>query len=266
MAGIPAVLFLFTFHIKSASVVGNSRYTQEQIKEIIMKTKPDSNSIYLYLKYKYFVKPKIPFVEKVDVDMVNRHSVRITVYEKKLAGCVEFMGEYLYFDKDGIVVESSSKMLEDVPLIKGLKFSEIVLNEKLKIQKDKVNRNIKPETLTEESADQGALKAQTEETADQNELEEQKDDIFDVIMNITQMIEKYKLDVDTVSFNENDEVTLKCGDIKVLLGKKDTYDEVLSDLKNILKEAEGIELTELDMRNYKKGTGYVIGKQKKSTD
>jgi cell division protein FtsQ len=82
---------------------------------------------------------------------------------------------------------------------------------------------------------------------------------------LTQLIEKYKLGVDTISFSSEYEVILDCGDIKVLLGKKNTYDEVLSQLKNILAEAEGMEIT-IDMRNYVKGTNNIIAKPKKPTD
>ncbi len=224
--GIPAILFLNTFIIKKIDVVGINRYSSEQIKELVFQTKPDSNSLYLYLKYRFFEKPKLPFVEKVEVDMVDNHSVTIYVYEKMVAGCVEFMGEYLYFDKDGIVVESSSQRLEGVPVIKGLKFSKIVLNEKLSVQKD---------------------------------------ELFDIIINLTQLIGKYELNIDTVRFNDNLEVTLGSDDITVLLGKKDTYDESLAELKNILKEAEGMEIL-LDMRNYVKGIDSFIAKPKKTTE
>jgi cell division protein FtsQ len=227
MIGIPLVLFVSTFHIEKVDVVGTKRYTVQQMNEMIFQSKQDYNSLYLYLKYRFFEEPRIPFVEKIDVKMIDNHSVTIFVYEKMVAGCVDFMGEYLYFDKDGIIVESSSQRLEGIPIIKGLEFSEIILNEKLKVQKD---------------------------------------ELYDVIINITQLIEKYELDVDIVSFNNNYEVTFYCNDIKILLGKKSTYDEVLSDLKNILIEAEGTELSEIDLSNYNNGTGYIIGKPKKSTE
>ena len=41
------------------------------------------------------------------------------------------MGCNMYFDKDGIVVESSTEEYENVPEIDGLKFDSIVLNAKL---------------------------------------------------------------------------------------------------------------------------------------
>ena len=223
---IPSALFISTFRVEKMDVVGAKRYTADQIKQQVMQTKLDSNTLYLYLKYHYFSNVKMPFVEKIDVDLVDNHSVTLYVYEKMVAGCVEFMGEYLYFDKDGIVVESSATQLEDIPIIRGLEFNKIILNEKLEVQKE---------------------------------------ELFDVIINMTQLIEKYELDVDTISFSSQYEVTIDCGDVKVLLGKKSTYDEALAELKNILEEAKGMEIT-IDMRNYVKGTHNIIGKQKKPTE
>lgn len=224
--GIPSILFISTFYMKKIEIVGTRRYTSEQITDALLQTKLDSNSLYLYLKHQYFVDVRLPFVEKIDVKMTDTHTITAYVYEKMVAGCVEFMGEYMYFDKDGIMVESSSKRLEDIPVIKGLKFNKIMLGEKLEVQKD---------------------------------------ELFDVIINLTQLIQKYKIDVDRITFSSNYEVTMDCDDIRVLLGKKSTYDEALSELKNILKEAKGMDIT-LDMRNYVKGTQTIIGKQKNPTE
>lgn len=225
---IPALLFMYSFRIDKVEIVGAEQYTQEQIKEVLFQTKPDHYSAYLYVKNHFFKQPRLPLVEKIDVKLVDSHTITVYVYEKMMAGCVEFMGEYLYFDKDGIVVESTSQRLKNVPVFKGLKFNEIVLNEKLK-------------------------------------LKEQKEELFDVILNLTQLIEKYEIDVDTVSFNSGYEVTIESAGNTILLGKKSTYDEPLAELKNILLEAEGMKLR-IDMRNYVKGTDSIIAKPKNSTE
>ncbi|MDF2538800.1 MAG: hypothetical protein K0S76_1821 [Herbinix sp.] len=220
VTGIPTVWIAYSFHIEKVTVVGATRYTPDEIKDDIFQSKLDSNSLCLYLKYKYFADLKIPFVEKIEVEMMDKHSVSITVYEKLVAGCVEFLGEYLYFDKDGIVVETSSKRFEDIPVIKGLKYDKIILHEKFEVQKK---------------------------------------ELFDVILNITKLINKYELEVDTVGFNSKYEVTLGCGGNKVLLGKKSTYDEALAELKNLLIEAKGMNY-EIDMRKFVKGTKAIIAR------
>ncbi len=40
------------------------------------------------------------------------------------------MDQYVYFDNDGRVLETSAEKLEDVPCIQGLKFDRIVVGEK----------------------------------------------------------------------------------------------------------------------------------------
>ena len=226
IVGIPTILFIINFKIEKVGVIGANQYSEEQIKDSLFQSKIDQYSICLYLKHRFFKQNTLPFIEKIDVKMEDNHSVKIYVYEKMIAGCVEFMGEYLYFDKEGIVVESTSSRQLQVPIIKGLKFNEIILNEKLNVQKE---------------------------------------ELFRVILNITQLIGKYELDVDTISFNSGYEVTIDSADITVLLGKKSTYDEALAELKNILAKAEGMKI-EIDMRDYVKGMDSFIAKPKKSTE
>ena len=204
---LPVAVFVYVFQLKNITVTGSSRYNQEQIIERLKSSQVDNNALVFYLKYKYFMEVRIPFVEKMSFEMADNNSINIRVYDKRIIGCIEFMGDYLYFDKDGIIVESTSNKLDDIPLVKGLKYQKIVLNEKLEVQKE---------------------------------------ELFDVILNLTQQIEKRELDVNTISFNSKYEVTLDLGDIKAMLGKRSTYDEILAKLKNITLETKGKKLT-IDM-------------------
>ncbi len=234
---LPLLFFSYFFNIKEVTVIGATRYTQEEIKEQLMQSKLDSNSLLLYLKYKYLTDFTMPFIEKADLVLEDNHRVTVRVYEKMVTGCVEFMGEYLYFDKDGIVVESSSEQLPDIPMIKGLKFKKIILNEKLEVQKE---------------------------------------GLFDTILNLTQLIDKFGLEVKTIRFNNDNEVTVDCGEVIALLGKRSAYDEVLSELRNILQgsgeelgsildKSEGTKL-ELDMTKYSKDTKTIVATPKKTVD
>lgn len=225
--GIPTLIFLFSFNVKKVVVEGSNHYTDKQIKQMLIKTKADYNSVLFYFRYHFITKPNIPFIEKFDVEMVNSHTVSVTVYEKKISGCVRFMGEYLYFDKDGIIVESSPDKIKNIPVIEGLRFNQVVLHQKLTVQNDT---------------------------------------LYDEIMNLTNLVNKYKLDIDSISFSKTYDVTISCDGVNVLMGKKEYYDDVLSDLKNILQKSKGTRLYELDMRNYEKGSKYIIGKTKKTTE
>ncbi|MBE5961498.1 MAG: cell division protein FtsQ [Lachnospiraceae bacterium] len=213
---ILALLFILTavvrinFKLTSITFEGSTRYTDEELKALILPNGKSELSFMLYLESKFGNEVTIPFVERYDVDMVDKNSVRIQVYEKTVIGCVEVMGGYMYFDKDGIIVESVNEPLDGIPIISGLKFSKIVLHE---------------------------------------ELEVQKKSIFEVILNLTRLINKNELLVDKVYFNSSLEVTLYSNDCRILLGKRDTYDVQIAALKSVLKSAEGMKLS-FDMRNY----------------
>ena len=92
--GIPAAFFLYYFQLINITVTGSSRYSQEQIIERLVQNRSDNNTILFYLKYKYFKDVKIPFVEKMSFELADRNSVNIRVYDKRITGCIEFMGDY----------------------------------------------------------------------------------------------------------------------------------------------------------------------------
>lgn len=220
---LPIAIYMYTFQLKNISVSGSTRYDSEQIKGRLISSKIESNSLIFYLKYKYFIDKRIPFVEKMSFELADKNSINIRVYDKKIIGCIEFMGDYLYFDKDGIIVESTSNRLNDIPLIKGLKYQKIVLNEKLEVQKE---------------------------------------ELYEVILNLTQQIEKRELEVKTIIFNNKYEVTVDLGEIKAMLGKRSTYDEILAKLKNIVVETNGKRLT-IDMSTE---NDYYIAKPEKPAE
>ncbi len=207
-----AILVIMTqFKINEIQVVGNVHYTADEMKELVIGDGfLERNSLYLYLREKVRPDPVIPFVERVDVEYINNHEVSLTVYEKSLAGCVKFMDEYMYFDKDGIVLESSPKHMEDIPCIKGIHFDTMVMYEPLPVE-------------------------------DEN--------FFRSILTMTQLLNKYEIPADSIRFTMQDEIILQCGEIKVLLGSGDNVEEQISELPNILQTVEGRKGT-LYMKDY----------------
>ena len=217
---IPAFILFVTCRLDTVIVEGGSHYTNEELQDKVITKKTDRNTILLYLRYKYGKVDSIPFVEDIEIELVNKNTVRIHVYEKVITGCIEYMGGYMYFDKDGIVVESSNEKLDEVPFITGLSFNRIILYEKLKVQKKS---------------------------------------LFHVILNITQLIKKFGLKIDTVQFNSNLEITLYSGDVKILLGKREIYDDQIAELKNLLPKAKNKKIL-LDMTDFKEGQEEIIAK------
>ena len=116
------------------------------------------------------------------------------VYEKAIVGYVRYMGCNMYFDKDGIVVESSTDLYENVPQIDGLKFDSIVINTKLDVGNA---------------------------------------DIYNTILDLIQSFDKYDIDVDKVYFDASYNITLYMGDVKVSLGSSKDFTDRLFELKQL---------------------------------
>ena len=88
------------FSVTDVRVEGNEHYTDKQIKDMILPEGMLNNSLYLAVKYRNKEIKDIPFIEMMDVEIVSNHTIQINVYEKALAGCVNYLGNYMYFDRD----------------------------------------------------------------------------------------------------------------------------------------------------------------------
>ena len=115
-----------------------------------------------------------------------------------------YLNSYMYFDKDGIIVESTSNKLEGVPRIEGLNFGQIVLGEPLPAP------NM---------------------------------DIFREILNLTQVLSLYNMEVDKITYNVKEQATLTMGDVNVFLGTSDDMNGKISELHDMLPQIEGLKGT-----------------------
>lgn len=187
------------FRVQNVSVEGNVHYTSEEIEAMVLTDRLSYNSLYLSLKYRNKEIRDIPFIETMSVRVDSPDSITIHVYEKSVAGYVEYMGRYMYFDRDGIVVESSETRTEGIPQVTGIRFDHVVLYEELPVENT---------------------------------------DIFQEILSITQMLSKYQITTDKIYFNESNEITLYFDNIRAKLGK-DNLEEKVMRLEQILPNLSG---------------------------
>lgn len=202
------------YTVTTSYVEGNVHYTDEEILAMVMEGRYGNNSLFLSVKYRDKSISDVPFVEKMDVSVVDPHTIKVEVYEKALAGYVEYLEHYMYFDKDGIVVESSTENTPGIPLVTGLSFDHVVLYEPLPVEN--------PE-------------------------------IFKSILSITQLVNKYNLSIDRIFFGSDDTLTLYFEEVRVALGKAEDLDEKLMKLQYMLPELSGKKGV-LRMENYTEET------------
>lgn len=197
---ILAVVLETKCKIKQVNVSGNTWYTDEQITEALQTGFFDNYSVFFKLHYIIKDTPEMAFIDKISIKFESADTINVKVYETNIVGCVYEMGDYLYFDKDGYVVSSRATQMNNVPRIDGLEYMTLSVNQKLEVQSDS---------------------------------------LFDEILEITQLINKYEIMVDTISFDENQHITLHCTNKnQVYLGKQESYDTIIQALPNILAAAE----------------------------
>ena len=206
-----------TYTVRTVYVEGNSHYTDEQIAEKIMTGRFSHNSIYLKFKYRDQAAVDIPFVSAVEVKIVSPDTVSIRVYEKSFAGFVVYLGRCMYFDRDGVIVESSEIRAAGVPEVTGLKFDHVVMYEKLPVENA---------------------------------------EIFARILDITQSLDKYELRADRLFFDREYKVTLYFEEVRVQIGDNSSIDEKFSRLKSILPELTGKKGV-LQMENFTGGSKII---------
>ena len=115
------------------------------------------------------------------------------------------------------MVESSAVKTMGVPQIKGLKFDHIVLLEKLPVDDDT---------------------------------------IFNHILDISQLLEKYGISAEQIYFDKDYQITLYFGQAKIKLGSTEYIDEKIMKLKMILPSIQDKKGT-LRMENYSSDSSSV---------
>lgn len=209
-----AAVKLFT--VKTVKITGNDHCPEETVKEFILNDEYSWNSLYVYFKYKFVEPEPVPFVDTIEVSLSSPHVLNIKVYEKGLLGCVymEALGQNAYFDKDGLVVEMSSEVIEDVPKITGLEIEEIVLYEKLPIKGKNILKNL---------------------------------------LSLTQTLRKYELVPESIKYGKDGSYTVSYGGIKVSLGQAEHFNEKIVRMAYIIPQLKDLKGT-LHLENWTENT------------
>lgn len=207
--------------VRTVYVEGNVHYTEEEIKALVMDGALGHNSLYLSMKYKNRGITDVPFLDAMDVNILAPDTIRITVYEKALAGYVKYMGAYVYFDKDGYVVESSTIRTAGIPQVTGLSFDYIVMGQPLPVQ-------------------------------------EEYEEVFGTILDLTKLLNKYELTADRIYFHSDAQITLYFGSVKVALGDEAArLEDKLMRLPQMLSGLEGKAGT-IQMESYNEKGDYTF--------
>lgn len=195
LVAVLAVVFLF--QVKTVTVYGNTRHTEEEIKEGLLNNILHKNTLYLQWKYRNGAVPDtLPFLKSLKVTMKSPVEIEVQVTEKEPVGYLD-KGEYVYFDEDGIVLELSDKEDSDYPVITGVEVDEPVLYQKLPMQSSAQLRTI---------------------------------------LSITQLLSYQELQAKEIRFGNNGDITVFVGGVEALLGQDEYLEEKIANLSAILNK------------------------------
>lgn len=229
VAIVAAIVFFFIYfgcRIKQVQVDGNEIHTDDEIRQVVLNDKYSWNSVYVFLKYK-FRKPKtLPFVDTMEISWKGPGKIKIHVYEKNMVGYlyVDSTGQFAYIDKDGIVEELSTRVIEGVVEIEGLDVKEVKLYEALKTENRATFKNL---------------------------------------LSLTNILEKYELIPQKVVVSEGMSFALVYEDITVNLGRATDLNEKMVRLKKIMPELTGLKGT-LHMEDWTNDDSDITFQKEKS--
>ena len=198
LAGL--VFFFSYFHVTKVEVMGTSRYTDEQVKEMALQGAFTDNSVLAVLLHSRVDVEGVPFVEGFYITRLSHNSICISVREKKAVGCIPYLDSYIYFDRNGIFIESSHTRDELVPFFDGIEVSHVIEGEKLPIKGNSV--------LTTAVA-------------------------------LATIFQKNDAIPDHIEFDTSYQITLTYGDIRVMLGKDEYLEDKMTRVSAILPKLSG---------------------------
>lgn len=293
--GLAGALFFSVFRIRNIQVAGNTRYTADEIKEMVADDKWMFNTVLLTTFHSKADMSDIPFMNSVEFTFVSYDTIRINVNEKKVVGYVEYEGQKVYFDKNGIVLEcvdedqgtpaddtASDGTVSDETASDGTSEDGSLTSEPLG------SESVSSDSASSESgASDGALAADTIKSARvttaefqptlsdvplvtgltfdhvtvNEQLPVEKPAVFRTMLALTRMTEKYSIMPDSVEFTEDSEIILHYyGTVRILLGTDTALEEKMTRVAAILPSLSGLS-GELHMEDYKDGdSSFVFSK------
>lgn len=215
---IAALVFFVGFRVTKVQIEGNQYYTDGEIKKMVLDAPNAGNSILVMLTKTEEKTKDAQMIDHVTIKRKNRNTIVVNVKEKQMVGCLEFQGQYVNFDRQGVIQIITDEQMEGVPLIDGLSVKSVKVGQKLKgINSKKLN----------------------------------------TILSVGKMLEKSEQKPDRLVFNDMNQLVLYYGEVEIRLGSDENMDEKMNRLSGILPQLEGMEGI-LHLENITEDTAGVV--------
>ncbi len=269
-AGILA--FALLFRVTAVEVVGNTRFTEQEIREMAL-TGPFAWNTLLIEKFHSHVDPEEALIESIDIERVSNNKVVIRVNEKQLIGYVQFEGNDWYFDAEGIVLECTETAADSAEAGPAAESTDGA--------SESADAESQEDVLAPQSVDGGEEEAGSteEETSAQfypaltniplvtglsfdravvgEQLPVENTKVFNTIHGIARMVDKYDIVPDSVEFSADYDMILHYGNVRVQLGQDEELEEKLIRVAAILPSIRNLSGV-LHMEDFTPSTENII--------
>lgn len=192
--GIGLYFLVTDFSIENIEVKGNTTYTDGEIIKAVKSQDYVNNTLVMIAQNQIFGQTYLPFIENISMGYEEPHTLKIKVKEKLRSGVFEYMNKNVYFNSEGIALESRNQLFDGVPVVTGVNFDKMVLGKQIPVEGD----------------------------------------YFNTIMNITKKISTYGLEISEIHFENEDDITLVSGKYQIYLGSSLYLDGKMSKISGIL--------------------------------
>ncbi len=197
-AACSMVLFT-TYEVKSVEVRGNTKYSDDEVKSMVLNRPFANNSILAPLLCKNDGSRDTYLVDSWSVTRLSRDSIAINFNEKKPVGCIRYLDSYVYFDRNGVFVDASFAREEEIPYFSGIVAQQVAMDEKLPVKGSEV---------------------------------------LGTAVTLATIFQKDDRLPDYVRFNDKKQVDLVYGDVTVSLGKNENLEDKIARVLAILPKIE----------------------------
>lgn len=145
-----AAVFFGWFRVTDIKVVGSSRYEEAAILPYVQEDLLTSNTMLVSWFRTHIEITGLPFVESVDLEVLDHHTIRAYVNEKQLIAHVTDGEQKLYFDKYGYILEiepltEEDEVREETPgsmRVIGLRIENRELGQKIQTEQEQIFNTI----------------------------------------------------------------------------------------------------------------------------
>lgn len=198
LAGSAAII-LMLFNFRTSTIYGNTKYSQEQIESFITRGRLGDNTVVMALKYHNRKVEGIPFVDRIDIDLVSPSTIRVNITEKPLDGVIFYGGQNVYFSKEGVIQTVSGRVAEEATAVRGVVLTHSKTGSQL-LAKNQLGLELSLEALRD--------------------------------------MAKYGIHADSIDVDDKSSLTVTFGDVEVKIGKTG-YEQKMFKLHQILPYMDG---------------------------